>query len=181
MTAMNAAPPPELSTGRQGNYAGAVTRLVAFATDIAAAWLLYSLGAGALSLVVQLITGKTLDLSKHAVLAVVVLVVWEFVYFAGQWALGGRTIGMALFGIRVVMANGSQVTVRAAVTRTLALPLSIICLGLGFLGILTHRERRAWHDRIAGTAVVYDWDARAARLRWLAKRQTPMAGAAPTS
>ena len=26
------------------------------------------------------------------------------------------------------------------------------------------------HDRFAGTAVVYSWDARAARLRWLAKQ-----------
>ena len=31
-------------------------------------------------------------------------------------------------------------------------------------------ERRAWHDLLAGTAVVYAWDARAARLRWLADR-----------
>jgi len=32
------------------------------------------------------------------------------------------------------------------------------------------RERRALHDLIAGTAVVYAWDARAARLRFLARQ-----------
>ena len=31
------------------------------------------------------------------------------------------------------------------------------------------REHRALHDLIAGTAVVYAWDARAARLRFLAR------------
>jgi hypothetical protein len=31
------------------------------------------------------------------------------------------------------------------------------------------REHRALHDLIAGTAVVYSWDARAARLRFLAR------------
>ena len=41
--------------------------------------------------------------------------------------------------------------------------------GLGFLGILVQRERRALHALIAGTAVVYAWDARAARLRFLAR------------
>ena len=36
-------------------------------------------------------------------------------------------------------------------------------------GILVQRERRALHDLIAGTAVVHAWDARAARLRFLAR------------
>ncbi len=47
--------------------------------------------------------------------------------------------------------------------------LARLDLGLGFLGILFGRVRRALHDSIAGTAVVYTWDARAARLRSLAR------------
>jgi uncharacterized RDD family membrane protein YckC len=53
--------------------------------------------------------------------------------------------------------------------RVCAFPLSVIPLGLGFVPIVTGREHRALHDLIAGTAVVYAWDARAARLRFLAK------------
>jgi uncharacterized RDD family membrane protein YckC len=53
--------------------------------------------------------------------------------------------------------------------RTLAFPLSFLLLGLGFLGILLRRDRRALHDVIAGTTVVYAWDAREARLRSLAR------------
>jgi uncharacterized RDD family membrane protein YckC len=49
-------------------------------------------------------------------------------------------------------------------------PLSFLLCGLGFLGILVQREHRALHDLIAGTAVVDAWDARAARLRFLARQ-----------
>ncbi|MGH3277214.1 MAG: hypothetical protein ACRDNZ_23155, partial [Streptosporangiaceae bacterium] len=35
---------------------------------------------------------------------------------------------------------------------------------------LVQREHRALHDLIAGTAVIYAWDARAARLRFLARQ-----------
>ena len=35
------------------------------------------------------------------------------------------------------------------------------------------RERRGLDDYFAGTVVVYDWDARAARLRWLARTDLP--------
>ena len=72
--------------------------------------------------------------------------------------------------------------------RALVFPLSFLLVGLGFLGILVQRERRALHDLIAGTAVVYSWDARAARLRFLAREaemaaqpghSSPLAGASP--
>jgi hypothetical protein len=68
------------------------------------------------------------------------------------------------------------------VIRTLAFPLSFLLLGLGFTGILFQRDRRALHDMIAGTAVVYAWDARAARLRYLDRPppdQAPLDQAAP--
>ena len=156
--------------GRQGHYAGGVTRLVAFAADVGASWGLFTLGAAALAFSVQLVSGQKFALTNYQVASLVAATVWEFLYFSYQWALSGRTIGMAVLGIRVVSADGAPVSTRQAVLRTLTLPLSFLLLGLGFLGILTNRHRRAWHDRLAGTAVVYSWDARAARLRWLAKQ-----------
>ena len=53
--------------------------------------------------------------------------------------------------------------------RALVFPLSFLFFGLGFVGIVVQRERRALHDLIAGCAVIYAWDARAARLRLLAR------------
>ena len=57
-----------------------------------------------------------------------------------------------------------------AIVRVLAFPLSFLLFGLGFVLILLRRDRRALHDLIASTAVVYAWDARAARLRFLLKQ-----------
>ena len=156
--------------GRQGHYAGGVTRLVAFAADVGASWGLFTLGAAALAFSVQLITGHKFQLTNYQIASLLAAAVWEFLYFAYQWSLSGKTIGMAVLGIRVVGDDGAPIGARQAVVRTLALPLSFLLLGLGFLGILTNRRRRALHDHLAGTAVVYSWDARAARLRWLAKQ-----------
>jgi uncharacterized RDD family membrane protein YckC len=160
--------------GRQGHYAGAVSRLVAFAADVGASWGLFTVGAAALTFSIQLVTGSSFSLQSHQIASLVSAIIWEFLYFSYQWALSGKTIGMAVLGIRVVATDGSPIGGRQAVIRTLALPLSFLILGLGFVGILTNRDRHALHDRLARTAVVYSWDARAARLRWLA-RQDPSA------
>ena len=95
--------------------------------------------------------------------------------FAYSWAASGRTAGMALFGVRVVRDDGTDASGRRAVVRTLAFPLSFLFLGLGFAGILVGGRRRALHDVIAGTAVIYSWDAKAARLRFLVPRVDPAA------
>ena len=165
--------------GRQGNYAGGVTRLVAFAADVGASWGVFTLSVAAVTFAIQLVTGTTVDLTHGRITSLITLlalVVWEFVYFAYQWSLGGKTVGMALLGIRVVGVAGDPVTGRQAVVRTLTLPVSFVFFGLGFLGILLNRDRHSWHDRFARTVVVYSWDARAARLRWLAKQEPTAPG-----
>jgi uncharacterized RDD family membrane protein YckC len=164
-------PPTPADIGRQGNYAGAVTRLVAFAADIGASWGIFTLALAGLGFAINLVTGKQVNLTSRQILALIAIIIWEFVYFAYQWALGGKTIGMALLGIRVVATDGDPITPKQAVIRTVTLPLSFLLFGLGFLGILLNKDRHALHDRLAKTVVVYSWDARAARLRWLAKQE----------
>jgi uncharacterized RDD family membrane protein YckC len=159
-------PPPELTVGRQGHYAGAVSRLVAFAGDVGASWGLYTLGVALLNAAVKLASGQGFTLSNHRIAGGVVLLGWEFIYFAYQWAVSGKTIGMAVFGIQVVTRQGAPVSPRQAV-----LGLTLLTLGIGFLGIVYSRERRGLEDAVAGTAVVYSWDARAARLRWMARQE----------
>ena len=134
-------PPSELTVERQGQYAGAVSRLAAFALDVGASWGIYVAASALLSFAVQLLSGHTYDVSRqHPSAAVSTLVIWEFAYFTYQWAVAGRTIGMAIFGVRVVRFDGGPVNGRAAVIRTLTLPLSIVVFFLGFLGILTNRR-----------------------------------------
>ena len=50
-------------------------------------------------------------------------------------------------GVRVVRSDGADSGARRAVVRTLALPLSFLIFGLGFVGILLGRRRRALHER----------------------------------
>jgi uncharacterized RDD family membrane protein YckC len=169
---MTSVVPDEPVQGRQGHYAGAVTRLVAFGADVGASWGLFTVGAAALTFSIELVTGAKFSLTDHQLASLVALAMWEFLYFAYQWSLGGKTIGMAVLGIRVVRTDGMPIGPRQAVVRTLTLPLSFLLLGLGFIGILLNRDRHALHDRLAGTVVVYSWDARAARLRWLARQDT---------
>lgn len=168
MTARTTPPPAERSTGRQGHYAGIVSRSLAFGVDIGAAWGIYTLAAAAVSLFWQLLSGHSIQAGGHPLVASIILGAWAFFYFAAQWSLSGKTLGMALFGIRVVRTDGSYIGTRQAIIRALVLPISVAVFFLGFLGILTNRRRKAWQDHAADTVVVYDWDARAAHLRWLA-------------
>lgn len=176
---MSVEPDHDLAVTQQGHYAGAITRLVAFIVDQTVATALFSFATAALSFVVALVTGDHVTFSYPGWLLAISYLIWLFLYYSYPWATSGKTFGMALLGLRVVRRDGADASVRNAVLRTLALPLSFLLLGLGFVGIITNREHRALHDRIANTAVVYDWDARAARLRFLAR--SARAGAAPVT
>jgi uncharacterized RDD family membrane protein YckC len=156
--------------GALGQYAGAASRFLAYAADVIASLSLYTLGVAGLTFVIKIVTGRSV--TWHPVNSIVVAAVfaaWELAYFGYCWAAGGKTPGMALLGVRVVRADGAEIDPWRGVVRALAFPLSIIVFGLGFAGILLQREHRALHDLIAGTAVVYAWDARGARLRSVAR------------
>jgi len=123
----------------------------------------------AANFVTSFVTGKTTNFDRHDTWVVVAYVVWAFIYFSYWWGLNGKTPGGGLFGVQVLTEDGRDVSGRRAIGRTLAFPLSFLILCLGFLGILLGDRRRALHDVIAGTVVVYSWDARAARLRFLSR------------
>jgi uncharacterized RDD family membrane protein YckC len=164
-------PSTEQTVGRQGCYAGAVSRLVAFAIDALVVWVAFTLAFAATDAFLRLVTGHSWNLfSSHRILDLCLLVGWGFLYFTYQWAVRGRTLGMAILGLQVVTVEGRPISHRQAVLRTVGLGLTLLTLGIGFLGIVYQRERRALDDFVAGTAVVYEWDARAARLRWLARK-----------
>jgi uncharacterized RDD family membrane protein YckC len=153
----------------QGHYAGSVSRFLAFVVDAAVSAGLFALGLAATSLVVQVVTGHSVSWSRTNIVVAIIFAAWEFFYFGYSWAASGRSFGMAVLGVRVVRKDGGVLDPWRGVVRALVFPLSFLFSGLGFLGILVQREHRALHDLIAGTAVIYAWDARAARLRFLAR------------
>ena len=123
-----------------------------------------------MSYVVSVVTGQSVSWNRGNIAVAVIFVLWEFFYFGYSWAAGGKTFGMAILGIRVVRADGTVIDPWRGVVRALVFPLSFLLFGLGFLGILVGREHRALHDVIAGTTVVYSWDARSARLGFLTRQ-----------
>lgn len=153
-----------------GCYAGAASRFSAYAVDVILTWAAFTLGLAGVSFAILIVTGRSVNWHLGNTLAVgVVFAAWELTYFGYCWATAGRTPGMALLGLRVVRGDGADLDPWRGVLRALVFPLSIIPFGLGFTGILVQRQHRALHDLLAGTAVIYFWDARATRLRFLAR------------
>jgi uncharacterized RDD family membrane protein YckC len=163
----------------QGHYAGSVSRFLAYVIDLVVSSGLFALGLAAASLVAQVVTGHSVSWNRTNIVVAVIYVAWEFLYFGYSWAASGRTFGMAVLGVRVVRADGKGLDPWRGVLRAVVFPLSLLLCGLGFLGILVQREHRALHDLIAGSAVIYAWDARAARLRFLAREAETGAGGHP--
>jgi uncharacterized RDD family membrane protein YckC len=169
MTGPSVAPDRDLRL--QGHYAGAVTRLGAFAIDVSAATTLFALGASVVEYIVGALVGRTVNLSDAQVLSMVALGLWWVVYCVYPLAVAGRTLGMAILGLQVVLADGRDLDGRHALLRVLIFPLSLLLVVLSVPLVLLRRDRCALHDLIGGAAVVYAWDARAARLRFLAGRR----------
>jgi uncharacterized RDD family membrane protein YckC len=172
-------PPAAARDHFQGRYAGAVSRFAAYAVDLGVSTGLFLLGLSASAFAITIITSHHVAWNKSSPVVAAIFVVWLFTYFAYSWAGFGKSPGMALLGVRVIRSDGADLDARRAVVRTLAFPLSFLCFGLGFAAILVQRDRRALHDLIAGTAVIYAWDARAARLRFLAGQERPRGAASP--
>jgi uncharacterized RDD family membrane protein YckC len=163
--------PPEPSL--TGHYAGVVTRLTSYAIDAFLVSALFSVVTAGLVWLFDLITGSDYDASDiGGVVGGLIFLVWLFLYFWLPMAVWGRTIGMAIMGLELVRRDGDRVGPGRVAIRVVTFPLSFLLLGLGFVGILVGREHRALHDVFAGTTIVYAWDARAARLRFLATHRT---------
>jgi uncharacterized RDD family membrane protein YckC len=145
-----------------GNYAGAFSRAASGLIDIGVIIGLYTLGAAALGVLTTVLFG--FSLGRGGPWGVVALALWAFFYIFVGLLITGRTIGKALTGLRVVRADGTAPTARVVFIRTIALPLSLLLFGIGFLMIPLRRDHRALHDLIAGTAVVYDWGDRPAEM-----------------
>jgi uncharacterized RDD family membrane protein YckC len=168
---MTAPPPPAARVSLQGHYAGFASRFAAYVVDAAVTTGVFMLGLAALSYAATVVTGQSVTWHKGGLAAGIIFLAWEFVYYAYCWGSSGRTLGMAILGLRVVNQSGAALSPRRAIVRTVAFPFSFLLLGLGFAGIVFQPERRALHDMVAGSAVVYDWDARAARWRFLARHR----------
>ena len=149
------------------DQAGLATRLVAAGIDLGLLFAAYSLASGVLASVISFTFGQQLSLAGAIVLGVLGFLAAGAI-FSAFWALVGQTPGMRFLSIRLTYHGSRDITLGLATRRFLAVILSVIPFGLGFLAVLRDPSRRAWHDRMTGTEVVYDPVQRA-----------PFAGTAP--
>lgn len=130
---------------------GLVTRATAAAVDVGLLFVAYSLASSVVASVIPFASGDRLSLTT-AIILTVLGGLGAGAILVAFWTLVGQTPGMRFLSIRL---EPREPGLRRAIRRLLALPVAILPFGLGFLAILRDPRRRGWHDRIAGTQVVY--------------------------
>jgi uncharacterized RDD family membrane protein YckC len=144
-----------VSPVRDGEPAGFATRTVAFVTDAVIfglstaliSWTTVQIGA----LLARPDFGERLGPWIVTVSGIVLAIAYSVV----SWSWFGRTPGKAILGLAVTSEDGTRPGVLRSLGRFGGYLLSAIPLGAGFLWILVDDHRRAWHDHLVGTRVVY--------------------------
>ena len=157
MTDRHVSPIPREARPFQGHRAGLVTRLIACAVDGMVVLAVVLAGYAGLAVAVFLVKGRnfvfpntSLIFNLATIFAVLV------VYLSLAWAMGGRTYGSHVMGLRVVSSRAERLRPTRAVLRAL------LCAGLpiGLLWAAVNRKNLSIQDLILRTQVVYDWEPR---------------------
>ena len=82
-----------------------------------------------------------------------IVIVISFYYFVGTWLLWGKTIGGAIFDVRVVPSRAPAMALKSATLRWLGLYLSLATGGIGFL-LAALPSRLSLADRLSRTRCV---------------------------
>jgi len=151
-----------------GHYAGFTSRAVAFTIDamimssmlLAIPWLL--------QLIIETIQLNLVFVnfafSINKVIVFLTSIVFRFIflysYYTFFWFFAGQTPGKSLTGVRVIRTDGKRVGPLRSLLRMIGYAISVLLLGIGFFWVLIDDRRQGFHDKIAGTYVVYAWEAR---------------------
>jgi uncharacterized RDD family membrane protein YckC len=136
-------------------YAGIVTRAVALAIDAAALTVGFAVASGVVGLILSLFTSVRVDSTEAVLSTVGSWTVVVAVYFVLSWTAAGQTAGMWLMRVRVVDADGDPPHLARSALRLAGAVLGAIPLFAGYFLVLFDDRRRALHDMIAHTTVVY--------------------------
>jgi uncharacterized RDD family membrane protein YckC len=137
------------------DQAGLATRSLAGAIDIGLLFLLYTLASAFLGAVFPATIGGKLPLLAIGILTALAVIVGAGIIVA-FWALVGQTPGMRFLSIRIVHGQSHELGLGLANRRMALFLLGLLPAGLVFLSIAADPQRRAWHDRVCGTEVIYD-------------------------
>jgi uncharacterized RDD family membrane protein YckC len=144
---------PETSTQP---YAGAVTRAVSFALDLAMLQGVLFLAGVVIALIIEAFGDFSLDPNAGTVgLAAIAWWLAFCVYFCTFWSLTGQTPGMRILGVRLTTVEGERVRPRRSLVRVAGMIAAAIPLFAGYLLILVNNRRQGLHDLFARTVVRY--------------------------
>lgn len=156
---------PERASLEQ-SHAGFVSRAIAFILDLAIMCAIL-LMAGVFVQLVTLyfpvnkllahIIGTGMGDALKAPLALAFIIVVFAGYPVFFWSMMGQTPGKWALGLRVVRTDGRPLSIWRSLLRYLAYWVSALPLFLGFAWITLDKRRQGWHDKIAGTCVIYTW------------------------
>jgi uncharacterized RDD family membrane protein YckC len=145
---------------RHGDYAGFVTRSVAFVLDRLIIAIILAGTATFVQFMLQsfqlgqVFGFQTLSQRIALALAGVAAALFNVAYDVGFWMLAGQTPAKRLMGVLVVRTDGGRLRLGRAILRWLGYWLSGI-LFLGYLWVLVDNRRQAFHDKLARTLVIY--------------------------
>jgi len=96
-------------------------------------------------------TSFTWELLFEISVLVLTIIFWD------KW--GGTTPGKRVVGIKIVDAKTfGDISNKQAITRSLGYIPSTLLFGIGFLMVLFRKDKRALHDLLADTLVIYQSD-----------------------
>lgn len=95
---------------------------------------------------------------------ILIVIIFSIGYYIVSWSKWGKTLGMKILGIKVVDRDGKNISMGKAFFRWLMgyfLPGIIPYIGILFyiaLGIMIgiDDKKQGWHDKVAGSFVVYE-------------------------
>ncbi|HET9153644.1 MAG TPA: RDD family protein [Solirubrobacterales bacterium] len=139
----------ELPTDR----AGAISRALAMAIDGVFVNLAFTAFVALVTLVANAFGGSGEGGSGLAIaVGSTAWLSFGAIYLVAFWSLADQTPGMRFVGIRLE----ERLSLRRSLRRLGGLGLSVLTLGIGFLGVVFDAGRRTWADRLATSGVVYD-------------------------
>ncbi len=139
-------------------YAGLQLRIVAFVLDVL---VLISFGMLFVAAILALLvidsdSGNPSDRAFLISAGILALYIFAFVplYHVLLWSWRGQTVGKMAVRIKVQSRNGGPLSLGQSALRLLGYVVSALPIFLGLVIAVFDRERRAFHDILAGTVVV---------------------------
>lgn len=135
--------------------AGAATRLLAIALDGLILNGILLLISALLATLIDAVFGSSGSQGVKIAFGAGAWLIASAAYLGVFWTLAERTPGMTFFALRIRNTAGGHVPPRKDLRRLVGFYLAALPFLLGFRGILTREDRRGFHDRFAGTVVLY--------------------------